>query len=99
MLVLYLLDNPLSEQRAPKDFKDRFSHLFGNISLFLAAAIHPHFKMPVILRLNTTLAVTVKPTLISEMKSLREANSQISESNNDDDNKQDFFKMQLVFCK
>ena len=97
MLVLYLLDNPLSEQRAPKGFKDRFSHLFGDISLLLATAIHPHFRMPVVLRLNRTLAETVKSTLISEMKSLMKANSQSSESNNDDYNEQDFFKMQLVF--
>ena len=97
MLVLYLLDNPLSEQRAPKDFKDRFSHLFGDISLLLASAIHPHFRMPVVLCLNRTLAQTVKSILISKMKSLMEANSQSSESKNDDDNKQDFFKVQLEF--
>ena len=60
-------------------------------------AIHPHFRMPVVLLLNRTLAETVKPTLISEMKSLMEANLQSSESNNDDDNKQDFFKVQLIF--
>ena len=39
----------------------------------------------------------MKPTLISEMKSLMKANSQSSENNNDDYNEQDFFKMQLVF--
>ena len=97
MLVLYLLDNPLSEQRAPQVFKDRFLHLLGDISLFLATAIHPHFRMPAVLYLNRTLAGTMKSTLISEMKSLMEANSQSSESNNDDDNKQDFFEVQLVF--
>ena len=97
MLVLYLLDNPLSGQRASKGFKDRFSHLFGDISLFLATAIHPHFRMPVVLRLNRTLAETVKLTLISEVKSLMEANSQSSESNNDDENKHNFFKVLLVF--
>ena len=96
MLVVYLLDNPLSEKRAPKGFKDRFLHLFEDICLLLATAIHPHFKMPVILRLNRTLAETVKSTLISEMKSLMEANSQSSESNNEDDNEQDFFKVQLL---
>ena len=32
MLVVYLLDNPLSEQRASKDFKNRFSHLLEDIS-------------------------------------------------------------------
>ena len=50
-----------------------------------------------VLRLNRTLAVTVKSTLISEMKSLMVANLQSSESNNDNDNEQDFFKEQLVF--
>ena len=70
MLVLYLLDNPLSEQRAPKGFEDRFSYLFGDISSLLATAIHPHFRMPVVLRLNRALAETVNSTLISEMKSL-----------------------------
>ena len=97
MLVVYLLDNPLSEKRAPKGFKDRLLHLFEDISLLLAKAIHPHFKMPVVLRLNRTLAETVKLTLISEMKSLMEANSQSSECNNEDENEQDFFKVQLIF--
>ena len=96
MLVLYLLDNPLSEQRAPKGFKDRFSHLFGDISSLLATAIHPHFRMPVVLRLIRTLAETVNSTPIFEMKSLMQANSQ---SNNDDDNEQKFFKVQLVFTR
>ena len=85
------------KKRAPKGFKDCFSHLFEDISLLLVTAIHPHFKMPVVLRLNRTLAETVKSTLISEMKSLMEANSQSSESNNEDDNEQDFFKVQLLF--
>ena len=65
--------------------------------MLLATAIHPHFRMPVVLRLKKTLAETVKSTLISEMKSVMEAFSQSSESNNDDYNKQDFFKVQLVF--
>ena len=97
MLVVYLLDNSLSEKRAPKGFKDRFLHLFEDMSLLLAMAIHPYFKMPVVLRLNRTLAETVKSTLISEMKSLMEANSQSNESNNENDNEQDFFKVQLIF--
>ena len=97
MLVVYLLDNPLSEQRTSKGFNDRFSYLLRGMSLLLATAIHPHFRMPVVLRLNRTLAETVKSTLISEMKSLVVANSQSSESNNGDDSKQDFFKVQLVF--
>ena len=60
MLVVYLLDNPLSEHRSPKGFKDRFSHLFGNVYLLLATATHPHFRMPAVLRLNATLAGTVE---------------------------------------
>ena len=99
MLVLYLLDNPLSETRAPKGFKDRFLHLFGDIFLLLATAMHLHFRMPVVLHLNRTLTETAKSTLIFEIKSLMEANLQSSESNNDDDNKQDYFKMHLVFKK
>ena len=97
MLVLYLLDNSPSEQRALKSFKDRFLNLFEDISLLLAMAIHSHFRMPVVLRLNKTLAKTVKWTLIPEMNSLKEPNSQSSESNNDDHYERDFFKVQLVF--
>ena len=97
MLVLYLLDNSPSEQRALKSFKDRFLNLFKDISLLLAMAIHSHFRMPVALRLNKTLAKTVKWTLIPEMNSLKEPNSQSGESNNDDHYERDFFKVQLVF--
>ena len=92
-----LLNHSLSEQRAPKGFKDRLLRLFGDISLLLATAIHPQFRTPVVLRLKKTLAETVKSTLISEMKSLMEAYSQSSESNNDNHNEQDFVKVQLVF--
>ena len=97
MLVVYLLDNPLSEHRSPKDFKDCFSHVFGDVSLLLAAATHPHFRMPAVLRLSTTLTGTVKATLISEMKSLIGANLQSSDSNNEEDNEQDFFKVKFIF--
>ena len=96
-LVVYLLDNPLSQQRAPKGFKARFAHLFGDLSLLLATAVHPQFRMPVVLRISSTLAETVQSTLISDMKSMIEADVQSSESNNDDDDERDFFKVQLLF--
>ena len=92
MPVLYLLDNRLSEQKAPKDFKERFSHLFGDVSLLLATALHSHFRMPVVLHLNRTLLATVKSSLIPEMKSLMETNSQSSESSNHDHSEEDFSK-------
>ena len=72
-------------------------HLFGHISLLLTTAIHPQFRMLVVLLLNKTHAETVKSTLISEVKSLIGANSQSNESNNEVDNEQDFSKVQLVF--
>ena len=99
MLVVYLLDNSLSKQTALKGSKNHFLHLFGDISLLLETAIHPHFRMPPVLPLKRTVAETVKSTLISKKESLMEAYSQNGESNNDDDNEQDFFKVQLLFKK
>ena len=52
-----------------------------------------------VLHLNRTFAGTVKSTLISETKSLMEANSQNSESNFENDNEQNFFRVQLVLKK
>ena len=85
------------KKRAPKGFKGHFSHLLEDISLLFATAIHLHFRMPVVLRLNKTFAETVMSARICEMKSLMEANSEICESNNENDNEQDFFKVQLIF--
>ena len=51
--------------------------------------------MPVVLRLNRNLAETVRATLISQMKSLVDVNSQNCETRNEDDSEQDFFKVQF----
>lgn len=51
-LLNYLLENPDNQRVA---FKGRFEHLFQDMDLLKATALHPHFKLGVVGYLNEGL--------------------------------------------
>lgn len=43
-LVTYLLDQKTGDRQGPRGFENRFGHLFKDMDLLMATAIHPNFK-------------------------------------------------------
>src|ERR1700755_1221545 len=51
-LVNYLLKQPNANKGKEKGFEPRFSRIFDDCDLLMATALHPHFKLGVVRRLN-----------------------------------------------
>ena len=91
-LAFYLLDHPSNEKKRPKGFKGRFGHFFGDVKLLMASAVHPHFKLGVVTRLNSKLLPEVRSRLLEEIfKNIPEQHVVAEVAENEDD--EDFFKV------
>ena len=97
MLVCYLLDHPLSEDRRPKGFKGRFGKLFDNLNLLMATAIHPRFKLGAVARINKQLFPAVKDRLIVEALQSSSAESDANLEKPNENEEDDFFKVCSYF--
>ena len=62
-LINYLLENYDKPMLA---FKGRFSHLFHDMDLLMATALHPHFKLRVVSYLNDGLQHEIRRRVIRE---------------------------------
>ena len=67
-LVNYLLKQPKPNKGKEKGFEPRFSRIFDDCDLLMATALHPHFKLGVVRRLNEGKYPAVKTRILEEIK-------------------------------
>ncbi|KAL7634771.1 UNVERIFIED_CONTAM: hypothetical protein RMT77_015148 [Armadillidium vulgare] len=67
-LVKYLLKQPKTSKGKTKGFEPRFNSLFDDLDLLIATALHPHFKLGVVHRLNEAKYQAVKDRILAEIK-------------------------------
>ena len=66
-LASYLFDHQENKKKSAKSFKDQFRRIFTDVKLLVASAVHPHFKLGVVARLNNELLPEVKSQLLKEI--------------------------------
>lgn len=67
-LIKYLLKQPIPSKGKAKGFEARFGSLFNDDDLLVATALHPHFKLPVVRRLNERKYQAIKERILTEVK-------------------------------
>src|SRR5678815_4478411 len=67
-LVNYLLKQPKANKGKEKGFEPRFSSLFDDFDLLMATALHLHFKLGVVRRLNEGKYQVSKSRILKKIK-------------------------------
>src|SRR5678815_2513796 len=67
-LVNYLLKQPKANKGKEKGFEPRFSSFFDDFGLLMATALHLHFKLGVVRRLNEGKYLASKTKILEEIK-------------------------------